>query len=370
MAPDNLHTRILDNLKTAILLVEPDLCVSYLNPAAEALLETSRSRSLGEPVTQLFTEPGNTAAGLREAIRGGSAFTKRETILTLPNSQQITVDYAVTPVIESDDRISLILELQPLDRLLRISRDEGILSTQENTRALVRGLAHEIKNPLGGLRGAAQLLARELPEASGLKDYTNIIIEEADRLRNLVDRMLGPRKVPDRKPLNIHEVIERVRQLLEVETHGQIIFQRDYDPSLPDLLGDKEQLIQAVLNIGRNAVEAINRAVPPIAAPHIQLRTRALRQFTIGTHRHRLVVRIEIADNGPGVPAKLLETIFLPMVSGRPDGTGLGLSISQSIINRHSGLIECSSLPGNTNFSLYIPVEQNPVEQNAVEQNG
>jgi two-component system nitrogen regulation sensor histidine kinase GlnL len=359
MAPDNLHTRILDNLKTAILLVEPDLCVSYLNPAAEALLETSRSRALGEPVTQLFTELGNTAAGLREAIRGGSAFTKRETILTLPNSQQITVDYAVTPVIEVDDRISLILELQPLDRLLRISRDEGILSTQENTSAMVRGLAHEIKNPLGGLRGAAQLLARELPDASGLKDYTNIIIEEADRLRNLVDRMLGPRKVPDRKPLNIHEVIERVRQLLEVETRGQIEFQRDYDPSLPDLLGDKEQLIQAVLNIGRNAVEAINRAVPPIKAAQIQLRTRALRQFTIGTHRHRLVVRIEIVDNGPGVPAKLLETIFLPMVSGRPDGTGLGLSISQSIINRHSGLIECSSQPGNTNFSLYIPVEQN-----------
>jgi len=358
MAPDNLHTQILDNLKTAILLVEPDLRVSYLNPAAEALLETSRSRALGEPITQLFTEPGDTAAGLREAVRGGAAFTKRETLLTLPNGQQITVDYAVTPVPEAELRISLILELQPLDRLLRISRDEGILSSQENTRALVRGLAHEIKNPLGGLRGAAQLLARELPD-SGLKDYTNIIIQEADRLRNLVDRMLGPHKVPDRKPLNVHEVIERVRQLLDVETHGQIEFVRDYDPSLPDLRGDKEQLIQAVLNVGRNAVEAINRASPPIKQPRILLRTRALRQFTIGTNRHRLVVRMEIIDNGPGVPPKLLETIFLPMVSGRPDGTGLGLSIAQSIINHHNGLIECTSQPGNTNFSIYIPVEQN-----------
>src|SRR5690606_11466436 len=196
---------------------------------------------------------------------------KRETLLTLPNGQQITVDYAVTPVPEAELRISLILELQPLDRLLRISRDEGILSSQENTRALVRGLAHEIKNPLGGLRGAAQLLARELPD-SGLKDYTNIIIQEADRLRNLVDRMLGPHKVPDRKPLNVHEVIERVRQLLDVETHGQIEFVRDYDPSLPDLRGDKEQLIQAVLNVGRNAVEAINRASPPIKQPRILLR--------------------------------------------------------------------------------------------------
>src|SRR5690606_6049167 len=226
-----------------------------------------------------------------------------------------------------------------------------------NTRALVRGLAHEIKNPLGGLRGAAQLLARELPD-SGLKDYTNIIIQEADRLRNLVDRMLGPHKVPDRKPLNVHEVIERVRQLLDVETHGQIEFVRDYDPSLPDLRGDKEQLIQAVLNVGRNAVEAINRASPPIKQPRILLRTRALRQFTIGTNRHRLVVRMEIIDNGPGVPPKLLETIFLPMVSGRPDGTGLGLSIAQSIINHHNGLIECTSQPGNTNFSIYTPVGQ------------
>lgn len=357
MVPENLHTQILDNLKTAILLVEADLRVSYLNPAAEALLETSRSRALGEPITQLFSEPGDTAAGLREAVRGGAAFTKRETPLTLPNGQLITVDYAVTPVPEPGQRISLILELQPLDRLLRISRDEGILSSQENTRALVRGLAHEIKNPLGGLRGAAQLLARELPD-SGLKDYTNIIIEEADRLRNLVDRMLGPHKVPDRKPLNIHEVVERVRQLLEVEMHGQIEFVRDYDPSLPDLRGDKEQLIQAVLNVARNAVEAIQRASPPIRFPRIRFRTRALRQFTIGTQRHRLVVRIEIADNGPGVPAKLAEMIFLPMVSGRPDGTGLGLSIAQSIINHHNGLIECSSQPGNTVFSLYIPVEQ------------
>ena len=356
MASDSLHTRILDNLKTAILLVEPDLKVGYINSAAEALLEISGSRMLGEPITSLFVEEGNTVAGLREAIRSGSAYTKRETILTLTSGQQITVDYAVSPVLQDDNRISLVLEVQPLDRMLRISREEGILSSQQNTRALVRGLAHEIKNPLGGLRGAAQLLARELPNTA-LKDYTNIIIEEADRLRNLVDQMLGPHKVPDKKPLNLHEVLERVRQLLEAETSGQIRFVRDYDPSLPDLLGDKEQLIQAVLNIVRNAVEAINGMATPRTPPTITLRSRALRQFTIGTQRHRLVARVDIIDDGPGVPADLLETIFLPMVSGRPDGTGLGLSISQSIINRHSGLIECRSQPGNTIFSLYIPLE-------------
>jgi two-component system nitrogen regulation sensor histidine kinase GlnL len=258
----------------------------------------------------------------------------------------------VTPVLQDADKISLVLEIQPLDRMLRISREEGILSSQQNTRALVRGLAHEIKNPLGGLRGAAQLLARELPDAS-LKDYTNIIIEEADRLRNLVDQMLGPNKAPDKKQLNLHEVVERVRQLLEAETHGRIRFLRDYDPSIPDLLGDKEQLIQAVLNIVRNAVEALTGMASPPSIPTIMLRTRSMRQFTIGTQRHRLVV-----DNGPGVQRNLLETIFLPMVSGRSDGTGLGLSISQSIINRHHGLIECHSEPGSTTFSLYIPLEQ------------
>ena len=261
-------------------------------------------------------------------------------------------------MLQDDGTFALVLEIQPLDRMLRISREEGIFSSQQNTRALVRGLAHEIKNPLGGLRGAAQLLARELPDIA-LKDYTNIIIEEADRLRNLVDQMLGPHKVPEKKPLNVHEVVERVRHLLEAETQGQIHFVRDYDPSIPDLLGDKEQLIQAVLNIVRNAVEAMNGMAQKPPRPTILLRTRSLRQFTIGTQRHRLVAKIDIIDNGPGVPPDLLETIFLPMVSGRSDGTGLGLSISQSIINRHNGLIECHSQPGNTTFSLYIPLEQN-----------
>ena len=358
MTSDTLHIHILDNLKTAILLVQPDLTVGYINSAAEALLEISGSRTLGEPVTHLFREHGDTAAGLREAIRAGSAYTKRETLLTLPSGQRITVDYAVSPVIQEGGKISLVLEIQPLDRMLRISREEGILSSQQNTRALVRGLAHEIKNPLGGLRGAAQLLARELPDSGGLKDYTNIIIEEADRLRNLVDQMLGPNKAPDKKPLNLHEVVERVRQLLEAETHGNVRFLRDYDPSIPDLLGDKEQLIQAVLNIVRNAVEALSGMTTMPKIPTIMLRTRSMRQFTIGTQHHRLVAKLDIVDNGPGVPRDLLETIFLPMVSGRSDGTGLGLSISQSIINRHHGLIECHSQPGSTTFSLYIPLEQ------------
>lgn len=221
---------------------------------------------------------------------------------------------------------------------------------------LVRGLAHEIKNPLGGIRGAAQLLSRELPEES-LKDYTNVIIEEADRLRNLVDRMLGSNKLPNLAPTNIHEVLERVSSLVEAESQGSITLVRDYDPSIPDLLLDREQMIQAVLNMVRNAMQAI-AGQNDLRLGRITLRSRTLRQFTIGHTRHRLVCKVEIIDNGPGIPAELQETIFYPMVSGRPDGTGLGLAIAQNIISQHQGLIECESHPGHTVFSLFLPLEQ------------
>ena len=252
---------------------------------------------------------------------------------------------------------SLVIEVTPLDRKLQISREKGLLSSQQTTSALVRGLAHEIKNPLGGLRGAAQLLerelSRELPDKD-LQDYTNIIIEEADRLRNLVDRMLGPPQPQNPQPLNMHEVLERAASLVMAEAQGTVNIQRDYDPSIPEISGDREQLIQAVLNIVRNALEA-NKEQP--AGAVIGLKSRTQRKFTIGNTLHRLVCRLDISDNGPGIPGELQNTVFFPMVSGKPEGTGLGLSIAQSIINQHKGLIEFSSQPGNTVFTLYIPFD-------------
>ncbi len=352
----NLHTRILDNLNAAIVLATPQLRVTYMNPAAEALLEASGVRVLGEPLGSILRDRGDPQLEqMLEAVRSDTPYTKRQAALFLITTHDITVDYAVTPF-QDESGPQVLIELHPLDRLLRISREDAIISSQARTRALIRGLAHEIKNPLGGLRGAAQLLARELPDES-LCDYTNIIIEEADRLRDLVDRMLGPHKPPERKPLNIHEVLEYVRNLIEAETAGAIEFVRDYDPSIPDLIGDRQQLIQGVLNVVRNAMQALTEA--NTAQPSIQMRTRALRQFTIGGMRHRLVCRVDIIDNGPGIPGELMESIFYPMVSGRAEGTGLGLSISQSIINQHQGLIECTSEPGRTKFSLYIPLEPN-----------
>lgn len=356
MSPERRHHHILDNLTTAVLMLDEELQVKYVNPAAEALLAISGPRMLGHPIEDLFSEPGETSGKLREALGENSSYTKRETEIQLNNARTITVDYVVTPIIDTDRISGLIMELQPLDRLLRISREEGLLSSQQNTQALLRGLAHEVKNPLGGLRGAAQLLARELPDKR-LEDYTNIIIEEADRLRTLVDTMLGPNRAPNFAPLNIHEVVERVRYLAEAECQGRIQFCRDYDPSIPLLSGDNEQLIQACLNIVRNAMQALegNTAENP---PKITLRTRSRRQITLGATRHRLVCAVSVIDNGPGIAPDMAESLFFPMVSSRPNGSGLGLSIAQSIINRHHGLIEYDSAAGTTEFTLLIPMEQ------------
>jgi len=352
---DALHRLLLDNLTTATLLLNADLRLEYMNPAAEMLLAVSGQRSHGQFISELFTESAEALSALRQAVEEAHPFNKREAVLTAVTGQTLTVDYAVTPILNRGETL-LLLEVHPRDRLLRITKEEAQLSKQETTKLLVRGLAHEIKNPLGGIRGAAQLLARELPNED-LRDYTSVIIEEADRLRNLVDRMLGSNKLPSLAMTNVHEVLERVGSLVEAESQGSIILVRDYDPSIPDVLIDREQMIQAVLNIVRNAMQAIG-AQNEMRLGRITLRTRTLRQFTIGHVRHRLVARLEIIDNGPGIPAELLDTIFYPMVSGRADGTGLGLAITQNIISQHQGLIECESHPGHTVFSIFLPLEQ------------
>ncbi len=352
---DALHRLLLDNLTTATILLDAELRLEYMNPAAEMLLAISGQRSHGQFISELFTESTEALNSLRQAVEQAHPFTKREAMLTALTGQTLTVDYAVTPILANGATL-LLLEVHPRDRLLRITKEEAQLSKQETSKMLVRGLAHEIKNPLGGIRGAAQLLARELPEES-LRDYTNVIIEEADRLRNLVDRMLGSNKLPSLAMCNVHEVLERVCHLVEAESQGCITLVRDYDPSIPDVLIDREQMIQAVLNIVRNAMQAIS-SQNELRLGRISLRTRAMRQFTIGHVRHRLVTKIEIIDNGPGIPVELQETIFFPMVSGRPDGTGLGLAITQNIISQHQGLIECDSHPGHTTFSIFLPLEQ------------
>ena len=343
---------ILDQQSTAVLAVSADLHILYLNQAAEALVEASGHRLLGEPLGRVFSDPATPEVTFTEALSVGQAFTKRGASARTISGATVSVDYTVTPMLDRNPP-ELLIEISPLDRLLRINRDDHHVSVQATTRKLVRGLAHEIKNPLGGIRGAAQLLHREL-ETERQRDYTRIIIEEADRLRNLVDRMLGPSQMPRLVPVNVHQALERVVLLLQAEAPGQIRFIRDYDPSLPEIEADLEQLIQALLNIVRNAQQALEKT----PSPEIRLTSRIIRQFTIGTTRHRLVLRLDIADNGPGIPPDLFDRMYYPMISGRADGSGLGLSIAQSIVSQHGGLIECETKPGATTFSIYLPLEQ------------
>ncbi|MCG6658881.1 PAS domain-containing protein [Halomonas campisalis] len=345
-----MYQRLMEHLTTAVLLLDDGLRLSWMNPAAEALLAVSLGRVKGVPVASLAADDDGMVAVLAKARDDFHPFTQREVRLALVTGATITVDYTVTPLSAQE----LLVEMEPRDRLLRISREEALLNRQEAIKVLSRGLAHEVKNPLGGIRGAAQLLERDLHDPS-LAEFTHIIIEEVDRLRDLVDSMLGPNRLERHEPLNVHKVLERVRALLIAET-PEVQIGRDYDPSLPDFPGDEAQMIQAVLNVARNAVEAM--AAAGTQAPSLLLRTRARRQFTLGAERHRLVCEVALIDNGPGIPQALQETLFYPMVSGRADGSGLGLSIAQGILHQHQGLIECDSRPGHTEFRLLIPLEK------------
>lgn len=343
---------ILDTMSTAVMTLDQGLRITYLNSACETLFGVSRKQTLGQPLTQGLPYFARHEARLRQAQREGTGFIERELPLDrIGDREPPMVDCTVTPL--SSRPPGLLLEMQSLDRHVRIARDELLLAQHEASRELIRGLAHEIKNPLGGIRGAAQLLEQDFPDSQH-REYTRVIIREVDRLQNLVNRMLGPNRLPQKAALNVHEVMEHVRSLVQAEAPANVQFIRDYDPSIPELVGDREQLIQATLNVVRNALQAVSTQA---AGGTIVLRTRTRRQHMLAGQRHRLVIQIDIEDNGPGIPPGVIEKIFLPMVTTRPDGTGLGLSISQYLIHVHGGLIECRSRPGLTVFSILLPLE-------------
>ncbi|HHH44547.1 MAG TPA: nitrogen regulation protein NR(II) [Gammaproteobacteria bacterium] len=334
---------LLETLTTAVLVLDRRLHIDYLNPAAENLFEISK-RQVGGQYWPELVGAGEALVNRLNATTGTRhPFTERELALRSANGHRMTVDCVVTP----SGKEELLLEIMQIDRHLRIAHEEHLLVQQQAARELLRGMAHEIKNPLGGLRGAAQLLESEL-EKDDLKEYTQVIIGEADRLSNLVDRMLGPNNVIENRVINIHQVLEHVRSLVDAEGYPGLELVREYDPSIPEFPADSELLIQAILNLVRNAAQA--------GARKITLVSRTRRQFTIGHTRHKLVIRIDIVDDGPGIPADMQEKIFYPMVSGRADGTGLGLSIAQSMINQHHGIVEFTSEPGRTVFTVYLPL--------------
>jgi two-component system nitrogen regulation sensor histidine kinase GlnL len=351
---DNTCQLVLDNLNTGVLLLDDKLKITYLNPAAENLFTASASRLLGRKASQLFIDAKSKQQVFEDALENNRPFTERKAHISLSDQIEITVDYAATPI-TINDRVGLLLELRPMDRPLRMEREEALISAHDTSQNLVRGLAHEIKNPLGGIRGASQLLAAEL-DRSELVEYTNIIITEVERLRNLVDRLLGPTIAGTFSPVNIHEITEQVARLVYAETNGKLIIEKDYDPSIPNFKGHREQLVQAVLNLARNAMQALDGADMLDNGGKIIFRTRIVNHFTIGKLQHRAVCRLDIIDNGPGIPADIADRIFYPMISGRARGSGLGLPIAQSAINRHQGLIECENHVGETRFSVFIPL--------------
>jgi two-component system nitrogen regulation sensor histidine kinase GlnL len=350
MSPAHEPWRALDGLATAVLLLDDERRVLYANPAAENLFEVSRAKLAGRRLAELLGESPALTGAIDKALACASSFSEQEIALAPPARTPIHLACTASPYDAGD--AAIVLECRPIEQERKIAREERLLEQQQANRELIRSLAHEIKNPLGGIRGAAQLLESELEEPR-LVEYTQVIIAEADRLRTLVNRLLGPHRMPAYRRVNVHEVLVRVKGLVQAEFPA-IPIVCDFDSSLPDLDADHEQLVQALLNVVRNAAQAL--AAGTTARPAIRLVTRIARGVTLAKRRHRLAIAIAVEDNGPGVPEAIRDRIFFPLVSGREGGSGLGLTIAQTLITQHGGTIECASMPGRTAFTVLLPL--------------
>lgn len=344
-------TLVLEGLSAGVLLVDARGEISYLNHAAEDLLGLSLKHARGRLLRELLKDGAEELHTIvQRCAEAEQPYTRRElTIRSAHNGgEPLIVDCAINPLDHAPGDL-LVVEIRDATRRVRILRENSLLTQHGGSRIMIRQLAHEVKNPLGGLRGAAQLLERKLAEPE-LKEFTDIIIKEADRLVKLVDNLLGPGTPPRKSSINIHELLHHVRRLVQADAPRGVNFKLDYDPSLPRLDLDRDQIIQAMLNLVRNAAQSVGESGT------ITFRTRALTHYTIGKRLHRLVASIEIEDDGPGVPEDLRETLFYPFVTGRQDGTGLGLALAQELVNRHDGLIEYHGEAGRTVFQILLPM--------------
>lgn len=341
-----------NQLVTAVVILDDKLTIQYLNPAAESILIKSLQKLYGLSFSYIFTNTSIDETRLQQLLITGQEFTDSDVVIEFNENHRFTIEITASAV-SFDHSPHVLLEFKQIDQQKQISLEVFQQQQWVAARDLIKGLAHEIKNPLGGLRGAAQLLNKELNEDQ--QEYTAMIIEQADRLTNLVDRLLGPNQLPQIKPQNIHSMLEKVCQIISFDHQKKITLLRDYDPSIPAIECDDEKLQQAVLNIVNNAIQAIGNE------NSITLKTRIASNKTINGKRVRLCAQISIIDNGPGIPAKIQDTLFYPMVSGRSNGTGLGLSIAQTLVNQHQGKLSCHSRPGHTEFNILIPLEQAPL---------
>lgn len=343
---------LLENLQVALILLDQHQVVQIVNIAAETLFERSRRHLIGSPVSEILPLP-KVQECIVDCLQNNAQYTLRELAFGV-DADEALVDITISPVSDAGGiQSAVLLELSSINRISRFIKETNQLERQQSFRLMMRSLAHEIKNPLGGLRGAAQLLGREI-EGESHQELISILIKEADRLTNLVDRVMGSREQLKPEAVNIHEILEHVVKLVGGSHSVDLDIRRSYDPALPDICGDKEQLIQAVLNIVGNAIQAQQADMRPV----IGLVTQFERSVTINHKLHRSVVKLQIWDEGPGVPEALRDIIFDPLITGRPEGTGLGLSITQEIVQRHFGVVKLDEYSGKTCFTVYLPYAQ------------
>ncbi|NYT23526.1 PAS domain-containing protein [Alcaligenaceae bacterium] len=341
-----------DLLSTAVLLLDHQGCVDYANTAAEELFGNSRRVLLGESAARLLGGDDALQARFMEAVAGKFGIL-RQPLSVNRQGVQVPVNVAVVPL--PGTPWAALVEVRIIEQHMLLERHQQLSKELAAQRETLRNLAHEVKNPLGGIRGAAQLLDAEL-DRHGLREYTGVIIAEADRLAHLVDRLIAPQGASlQKRRLNIHEICERVRMLICAEFTA-ITVERDYDASMPELSADFSRLLQAMLNVARNAAQALTEH-PGQQRPHLILRTRVARQVLLAGYQARLAVVVSVIDNGPGVPPELLDKLFHPLVTGRAKGTGLGLSLAQEFVQQHGGILECDSRPGHTEFRMILPLE-------------
>lgn len=346
----------LDLLSSAVILLDAESHITYANAAAEHLLEVSFKSLANQRLNNLFLNGENLVEIFRQAVE--HQFGDKQLDLTLERIGRDALQVHVIVTVLDNPDTPVLIELRENVQKLKLDREERLFDQSQANKELIRNLAHEIKNPLGGIRGAAQLLELELPDRhlKELREYTQVIIKEADRLQTLVDRLLAPHRRPHIVgDVNIHEVCERVRSLIVAEFPNGLSIKRDYDLSVPEFRGDKEQLIQAVLNIAHNAAQALSNRMAAGDAV-LTLQTRIARQVTLAKVRYRLALDLHIIDNGPGILPDIQDRIFYPLVSGREDGSGLGLTLAQTFVQQHMGVIECESRPGCTDFRILIPL--------------
>lgn len=342
--------KILENLSTAILLFDADSSLVCINSSGEDMLSVSSTRVDGLKPKQIWPKTAFFNRVLNKSLDTGAKHIERGVLITLNNNTKIRVDAMITPILDDEEVVEVLVELVDSYAYEKVMQEINQKTLQEAAKEAVQGMAHEIKNPLGGIRGAAQLLESELHDHD-LREYTRIIMSESDRLRNFIDKMLSPSKSTQKTEMNVHEVLEYVVSLVRAESTQTVKIIKNYDPSIPDIVADREQLIQAVLNLVRNAVQAIDKN------GSITLKTRIRRKVTINNRLNRHVIVLEVIDDGPGIPEEIEHAAFYPMITSRAEGTGLGLTLAQQIIQAHDGLISYERENDKTFFTILLPID-------------